>query len=237
MQFSNRLKKIGQMVNVGAKIADIGCDHAYTSIYLVQMKKVEKVIAMDVREGPLQKAREHISRFGLSEKIELRLSDGCDALKPGEVDTLLLSGMGGRLIGRILSRGNAIVEQCATLIVQPQSELAFVRKYLRELGFAIIEESMLLEAGKYYNILKAQKQKSMTKRPAKEQELFDRYGAYLLQNRDPVLRTYLKKEMEQNQMLFIRLKGKDTISAKKRLLLLEEERVWLEKGLSYDNSK
>ena len=101
VQLSMRLRAIAGMVTKGNRLADVGCDHGYLSIWLVSEKTVPSAIAMDVRPGPLSRARENISRYGLEDYIETRLSDGLTKLEPGEGDTLVIAGMGGPLMERI----------------------------------------------------------------------------------------------------------------------------------------
>ena len=103
MQLSKRLRAAAGMVTKGNIVADVGCDHAYTSIYLCKEGIAPRVIAMDVNKGPLQGAKTHVEQAGLSEQIDIRLSDGLQKLMPGEADTVLLCGMGGLLMIKILS--------------------------------------------------------------------------------------------------------------------------------------
>ena len=102
MQLSIRMQAVADMVTPGGRIADIGTDHGYVPIYLVEQNKTDHAIAMDVRKGPLARAGENIVRFGCSDRIETRLSDGLAMLKPGEADTVIIAGMGGLLTIRIL---------------------------------------------------------------------------------------------------------------------------------------
>ena len=94
MQLSIRMQAVADMVTPGGRIADIGTDHGYVPIYLVEQNKTDHAIAMDVRKGPLARAGENIVRFGCSDRIETRLSDGLAMLKPGEADTVIIAGMG-----------------------------------------------------------------------------------------------------------------------------------------------
>ena len=110
MELSRRLAAVAGMVTKGNVVCDVGCDHGYVSIYLVQEGISPHVIAMDVREGPLSHAKEHIRMYGLCNYIETRLSDGVEKLEMGEADTLILAGMGGRLMEAIITRGIAKVE-------------------------------------------------------------------------------------------------------------------------------
>ena len=128
------------MVTPGSILADIGTDHGYVPISLVQRKKIKKAIAMDVNKGPLKRAEEHIREAQLEEYIETRLSDGVKKLEVGEVNSILIAGMGGDLVIRIIKNGMEVCRSVDELILQPQSELGKVRKFLRENNFEIIDE-------------------------------------------------------------------------------------------------
>lgn len=192
MQISKRLQAVSDMVASGSCLADVGTDHGYIPIYLVEEKRIPSAIAMDINRGPLSRARENIERNGLSDQIETRLSDGLDALLPGEADTIVIAGMGGPLAVEILKRGRAVLESCRDLILQPQSEIWIVRRYLDENGWRIRRENMILEEGKYYPMLLASRGNSEALDIVK---LF--YGPRLLEKRHPVLLDYLKKEREK----------------------------------------
>ena len=105
MQLSLRLSAIAGLVTRGNRLVDVGCDHGYLPVSLYLDGKIPCAIAMDVRKGPLSRAQEHISQYGLDEYIQTRLSDGLEALKPGEGDTLVIAGMGGPLMEGFLLRG------------------------------------------------------------------------------------------------------------------------------------
>ncbi len=104
IELSKRMYMVASMVDKGGSVADIGCDHAYVSIYLIEQNIAAKVIAMDVRTGPLDIAKKNINSHGLSDKIEVRLSDGLEKLSIGEVNTVIIAGMGGQLIIDIIDR-------------------------------------------------------------------------------------------------------------------------------------
>ena len=105
MQISKRLEAVADMVTSGCRIVDVGTDHGYIPIFLTEAGKITHAIAGDVNRGPLQKAVEHISQYGLEEQIETRLSDGLAAVQPGEADSIIIAGMGGPLTVRILKEG------------------------------------------------------------------------------------------------------------------------------------
>ncbi len=155
LDLSKRLQAVANLVSPGRRVADIGCDHGYVSIYLADVRKCPKVIAMDVRKGPLSQAESNIHRYGMDDRIETRLSDGTALLEPDEVDTLLISGMGGRLIMRIVSEGLDRLGAFKELVLQPQSEVELVRKFLREHDYIIVDEDFVIEDGKNYPMMKA----------------------------------------------------------------------------------
>ncbi len=175
-------------------IADIGCDHAYVSIALVERGYTTKVIAMDVRPGPLEIAKKNVMTSGLHNVIELRLSDGLENLVPGEVDTIIIAGMGGLLIKEILEKGIYRFENCKPmLILQPQSEVSSVRSYLFQLGYVILDEKMVIDEGKFYNVMKAGPVSADF--PAFEYDVVElEYGKWNLQHKSPVFIQYLRKE-------------------------------------------
>ena len=107
MQLSKRLAAVARLVSAGSRLADVGTDHGYVPISLVCEGKIPSAIAMDVNRGPLNRARAHIKAQGLEKYIDTRLSDGLAALAPGEADSVLIAGMGGMLMMRILSQGQA----------------------------------------------------------------------------------------------------------------------------------
>lgn len=194
MKLSKRLMNVASFVSEGSNIADIGTDHGYVPIYLVKKNLVKNAFALDVRKGPLERAEVHIREEGLEDRIQTRLSDGMEKLQPGEADAIIIAGMGGELIVKILSEGRRLFPSIRELILSPQSELEKVRQYLQKNDFSIIKETMVLEDGKYYTIMKA------VRGSMKEQSPIElKYGRYLLDEKNPVLIQYLnekKKKLE-----------------------------------------
>ena len=105
MQLSERMKAVAALVSPGSRVVDVGCDHGYLPIYLVMNKRIPSAVAMDVKSGPLSRAQENIKAHGLDTYIETRLSDGLKNLKKGEGDALIIAGMGGPLMEKILEEG------------------------------------------------------------------------------------------------------------------------------------
>jgi len=194
------MKAVSSMVTPGGVIADIGTDHGYVPISLIQRKKIKRAIAMDINKGPLQRAQKHIQEFQLEDYIETRLSDGVKKLEIGEVDTILIAGMGGELVIRIMTEGMEVCRSVKELVLQPQSELGRVRKFLREKNFAIIDEDMIIEDGKYYPMMKVIPVENNPLWDILPEEVIpacDEYGPFLLKNGNPSLRKYLVKQHKQ----------------------------------------
>lgn len=227
MQLSDRLLAIANEVPEGGAVADVGCDHAYTSIYLAEHKKPKHIIAMDVRTGPLGKAKENIKANGLEDVIETRLSDGLMAVKPGEIDTVVISGMGGALIQKILSDGKDTLQNITCLVLQPQTEKAQLRRYLHTIGMRIRKEVMLIDEGKYYNIVVAVPGEET---PYKEEQY--EFGKLLLEENDPILKQFLVHEQGKFTQILDNLQ-KYREKNEDRIKELEQKRKLIHEGLEY----
>lgn len=205
---SARLQTVAGMVTRGNAVCDVGCDHGFTAIYLVQQGICPRALAMDLREGPLSAAGEHVASYDLADRIETRLSDGLHKYKAGEADTLICAGMGGGLMMRILDKEKEKTDSFRELVLQPQSELQQFRRFLRENEYHIQDEEILKEDGKFYQVIRA-----VTKRGTESAESYrteigipsteadeelckleDRYGPVLLRKRTPVFLSYLERE-------------------------------------------
>ncbi len=210
MQLSERLQAVADFVTPQSRLADVGTDHAYVPIYLAEKKIITRAIAMDVVDGPLQRARENIAAHRLEAVIETRKSDGLEALKPGEADTVVIAGMGGLLICRILEQGREVADTVREWVLEPQSDTDKVRQYLLDHAYTIRDEHMVLEDGKYYPILKAytgkqEVEENSDETPYSAVELL--YGRYLLRKKHPALRQYLEKEILTYRKLLKNLSG------------------------------
>ena len=151
----SRLLKIAGLVPVGSRVADIGTDHALLPIYLIESKIAKKVIASDIRRGPLSVARKNIKKSASGENIDLRFSDGLDEIGCEEVDTVIVAGMGGELIADIINRAKWLRNSKYKLLLQPMSSAMELRKFLSKNNFEIIEELAVLSVGRIYSIIEA----------------------------------------------------------------------------------
>ncbi len=226
---SARMQAVADMVSWGSRVADVGCDHGYVSIYLVQSGRAVSALAMDIHEGPLLRAREHVEEAGLLPYIELRRSDGLLAFEKGEADVLICAGMGGRLIQKILMREADKTFSFRELILQPQSEIPDFRRFIVSMGYSIIEEDMILEDGKFYPMMKA----AVTGSPVELSETEARFGPLLLKQRHPVLKQYLEAGWESSLKLKEELLAAgDSVRLRQRLQELSGEMDYLMKGMT-----
>ena len=202
MELSKRLQAVADLVTEGASVADIGTDHGYIPIYLIEHNIAGKVIALDINRGPLERARMHVVGHGLKGKIETRLSDGLEKVLPGEVDTMIL---------------------------QPQSEIGKVRRFLNEHNLQITEENMVEEDGKFYPMMKVIHGKK------EEYTIFEyTYGKRLLLEQHPVLKKYLDREMQIKESVFQQLfKHQNSASAAERMEELKQEIILTQEALKY----
>lgn len=210
MHLSKRLKRVAEQITDARTVADIGCDHAFTSIYLVRTGRTKKAIAMDIGRQPLLRAKEHIQMYQMQDCIEVRRSDGAKGLKRGEADVILISGMGGNLICRILNESAEKMKDAEQLVLSPQSDIPRVRKQIHALGFCIQKEEMVLDQNKYYVILSA-----VPGEEAYEQPEEYKYGKCLIEGQDPVFYEYLKKQYSQMDRVIASME-KSRLSEKSR---------------------
>ena len=232
IELSKRLQAVADMVSAGNITADIGTDHAYIPIYLIENKIVPKAFAMDVNKGPLDIAAEHVNSYGFNNDITLRLSDGLFALKEGEAESVVIAGMGGALVIRILESSMNVVNSLKELILQPQSELMKVRGFLIDNGFYIEEENMVLDEGKYYPMMRVlPPSKGKVDDKWSDTELY--YGKLLLESGNEVLKEFILKEKSIKEDILNRLKSNENEKHLKRINELNDEIDTCMKGLKY----
>ena len=153
LPISKRLLCCASMVQPGSRVADIGTDHGYLGIYLLQSGAARHVIACDLRKDPLENARRNAKLFGVDGEMELRLSDGLEKILPDEVDTVVMAGMGGDLIQKILSQCPWRKREGLQFILQPQSAGNVLRRWLCEDGFEIRREEPVQDGHFLYTVM------------------------------------------------------------------------------------
>jgi len=188
---SKRLEAIVSLVPPSDTVADIGTDHALVPAALAERGICRRVIACDLREGPLKGAARLVSERGLSRRIRLRRGDGLEPLAAGEAEGILISGMGGALMRRILEEGEYKAKAARFLILSPQSELPMFRRFLDGAGYRILRERLVEDEGKFYFILLAEVGKgTLTDEEAE-------FGKNIEKEDFPDYKRYLEKELEK----------------------------------------
>ncbi len=233
---SQRLQAVADLVGETWVVADVGTDHGYIPVFLVSSGKAKRAIAMDVNEGLLARAKEHIRQSGLQAQIEARLSDGLAALQPKEAQAIVIAGMGGALMARILADGRKVARTAKRLVLQPQSELYFFRRFLLEEGYRIVEEDMVYEDGKFYSMMAVE-----TVSPGMQANMGEMtdtelaYGPLLLAGNHPVLKQYLLRQREQKQKILENLRKNARQDASERKMQLTKELAEIEEILEHDS--
>lgn len=235
MQLSKRLQAVANLVTPDNRVADVGCDHAYTAIYLVKNNISPRVIAMDVNQGPIDRATVNVKKYGYEDRIDVRKSDGLEKLNKNETDTILIAGMGGGLTIQILSKRMELVETVRELVLQPQSEIHLVRRMLNDNGYLITRENMIKEDGKYYVMMRAEagvRIKRQTDYDLTREEHFY-FGRLLLEEQHPVLSEFLFRELRICENLYRTLVAEPTQNSLFRQNEIMKKIELIEQGLRY----
>lgn len=194
-QLDPRLQLCADFVRPNTRLADIGTDHAYLPVWLVSNGVCPCAVAVDVREGPLERARENVTRYGMEEKIRLSLSSGLTALGPEDADDIVIAGMGGELMADIIAQAPWLRDRGKHLILQPMTTAKELRIWLRENGFALLREECVRSEGKVYSVMLAAFDPEQAKSHAGE--LYPYIG--LLTGKTGEEREYIQKVMHRLQ--------------------------------------
>ncbi|MCR5737610.1 MAG: class I SAM-dependent methyltransferase [Eubacterium sp.] len=201
---SKRLKAVADMVTPGLTAADIGTDHAYVPIYLIEHEISPKVYAMDINEGPIRMAIANVENEGYEEQIVVAQANGMQKLEAGQVESVVIAGMGGELIVQIL-KDSKVNDSVQEFILSPHKNPEILRKYLNENGYLISEEQMLQDGGKYYVIMKVVHGEEPQ---FSEEELL--FGRKLMEQKDEVLKEYLTLRKEKFEQILDRARKNDS---------------------------
>lgn len=198
-----RLNTLAKMVDGNSRIADIGTDHAYLPIQLVKQGKIDFAIASDIGRGPLANAQKDIMAAGLDQRIETRLGNGLDTIKPTDhIDIVVIAGMGGKLITKILNKAWLEGKKFSTLILEPNIGEEGLRSWLMIHNYCIIQEKLIYEAGHSYELIKAIKQDTINL--LTEKELL--FGPKILESKNQVFYQKWQRQLEYKQKLVQNLK-------------------------------
>lgn len=156
IELSPRLRAVADLVPAGTKFVDVGTDHAYLPVYLIQQGVLDRAVVSDLRSGPLDRARQTAAHYGLTERLSFRLCDGLDRVAPEEGETIAIAGMGGETIAAILNAAPWTKLGKRRLILQPMSALPDLRGWLEGAGYAIVREVLCQEGKNLYTVLLAE---------------------------------------------------------------------------------
>lgn len=156
MELTPRLRSVADLVPKGAKFADVGTDHAYLPVWLLQRGIIDHALACDLRRGPLERARATAEKYSLTEHMDFRLCDGLAGVRPGEADTIAIAGMGGETIAAILSAASWVWREGCLLLLQPMSAQPQLRLWLQQHGYTIAREILAREGDTIYTTFQVQ---------------------------------------------------------------------------------
>ncbi|MDU1399650.1 class I SAM-dependent methyltransferase [Finegoldia magna] len=222
-----RLEEIINLVEDNSIVADIGTDHGIVPYELIKSNKAKKVIASDISEKSLDKLREKLDYLDEPEKIILNVSDGLDNLNEYQVDTVIISGMGGNLIVDILNKNIDVAKSANCLILGANNSLSVLRKFLHDNSFEIIEEVDLFENDKYYQIIKVKVGKQLF---LNEYEY--EFGKFLIDNKSENLKQYIQQQVENKKIILSNISEKDSDNVKNAIDNINVEIKELEKVLN-----
>jgi tRNA (adenine22-N1)-methyltransferase len=210
------LKEIAAMVSTGASVADVGCDHGKLAVYLA-LRGSPLVVATDVSSPSLAKAKQLVKELGLQEFVRTRAGDGLNKVRPGEVDTIVIAGMGGPNICSILSDGINVVQRTGKLVLQPMNAVGAVRSWIADNGFTVVLESIAEDDGRLYQVIGAvpgvESHRAAT--------LFDlEIGHLLVERRHPLLGRLLAERVETIDKILSEVEGIVTPKAESRRIEL-----------------
>lgn len=217
MELKGRLRLIAVKVPKCNTVCDIGTDHAYIPIFLMEREICKKAIASDVNAGPLKLAARNIEKYGFADTIETRLCDGLDGIKPDEADVIVIAGMGGLLVAEILKRGFEKARRANLLVLQPMNSIDVLRKWLYENGFDILDEELTAEDEKIYNVITARWDGKAHN--YSETDLY--IGKRLVENRDPLLIKLVQKMLKNTENALEGMKNSDRIDENEREKLIK----------------
>jgi tRNA (adenine22-N1)-methyltransferase len=236
MELSKRLQALVDFVPQGAKVADIGTDHGYIPINLVENAKANFVVGVDVNKGPLQSAERAVREAGLGDKINLRLGDGLQVIKPGEVDTLIIAGMGGPTMIEIFEESPEVLAKTTRLILQPMIASATLREWLVKQNWEIIDEELVFEEGRIYEIILCE---PLTK--LEGSNLVDKYsigqleiGPKLLERDHPLLSKHAERVRNTYNNIIKEVSKSNSEEAQVKLKELEYKLSEIKKVLPWD---
>lgn len=198
VMLDRRLKQVVDYIPKGSVLADIGSDHAYVPCYAYQHGIIAKGIAGEVNVGPMEAAKAQVDLIGARDVIDVRLGDGLAVLGEDEATCISICGMGGSLIRSILEAGKDKLGAVERLILQPNVDGQHVRSWLLANGYVLIEESIVEENDKVYEILVGEKgSETIYSEEPNEQSWQLLFGPYLVQERSDAFKLKWSREADK----------------------------------------
>lgn len=228
MHLKPRLAAVAALVPEDGVVADIGTDHAYLPIYLVQEGLAQRVIAIENRLSALAGARHSLNLFNQAQKIELRLGDGLEALRRTDrVDTVIVAGLGGRTICRLLARSRECWDWFQGMVLQPVQEVPLLRRWLAAHHWVLVRERLVRENGRFYEIMVVEQGHQ-----APADSLLYEIGPCLFQEQDPLLAPFLQQKIERYHTIIHALRASSRRESRMRRIYLEKKKARLKEVLA-----
>ncbi|WP_102400169.1 tRNA (adenine(22)-N(1))-methyltransferase [Haloimpatiens massiliensis] len=227
MDISIRLKTIASMVDKCEVLVDVGTDHAYIPIYLVENHICQRAIASDINKGPVEKAKLNVAMEGLKEKIQCRLGGGFSTIEPAEADVAVIAGMGGNLIRDIILEREEVFKNLQYAVLQPVQNPEVLREFIYKKGYEILDEELCLEDEKYYQIMKVK----FNNKPINIKDIYYEVGQKLIEKKHPLLKNFLMHLVNKYKRILNSIKD-DTDLAKKRKIEISHKLKELEELIS-----
>lgn len=200
MKLSKRLEFIADHIDKIIALSDIGTDHGYIPLYALRKGLCERAIASDINKDPLDKARLNALLEGMGDELEFRLGGGLEPLKDGEVQAVIIAGMGGKLIRDILEKDIAKVDNLDYLILQPAQNPEGLREYLYTNDYEIISEDLCKDDGKYYELFKVKRKKDEN---TELDSIYYEISPKLLMSKHPLMKEYLESKLQNYNKILI----------------------------------
>lgn len=208
MKITKRLERVASHISKGSIVLDIGTDHGYIPVFLVKKGVSPSAIAADVNKKPLDKAKELIAENKMNDKVETRLGSGFEIIKDGEVDEVIIAGMGGVLISDLITAAGEIPKKLKKLVLQPMQAQKELRKYLLKNGYEIIEEELVKEDGRIFEIIVVE-YKGQDFSDGMEEIDFEISKKHRNQN-NPLFIEFLERKIHEEESILEKIKGKET---------------------------
>lgn len=228
MKLTPRLQAIAELIPPGSVVADIGTDHAYLPVYLVSEQLIQHAVAADINKAPLEQARETVAAFNALHKVDLRLGNGLDVIREEDgIDTVVIAGLGGRTIAEILAGGKQKLHGVKRLILQPMSDAGYLRIFLAQNGFALVQESLVMEGKQLYEIILATAGREAETDPFKLS-----LGPRLLEGKPPLLSVLLQEKIRKLRTVHRSLQKAKKKDVSEKLNEVERQLLCLEEVLA-----